>query len=69
MHSVTFVVNTLQRACQAYFGMKLRVQDKPWAPHKVCKNCNVTLYLWTKGSEISEVQGAYGLKKDPEPSQ
>ena len=38
-----------KRAYEAYFGMKLGDQDKPWAPHKVCKHCTETLRFWTQG--------------------
>ncbi|UYV77462.1 hypothetical protein LAZ67_15001094 [Cordylochernes scorpioides] len=37
------------RAYLAYFGIKLGDQDKTWAPHKICKTCVETLYLWIKG--------------------
>jgi len=33
----------------AYFGCKLGDQDKPWAPHVVCKLCEVTLSKWFNG--------------------
>ena len=35
---------------KAYFGVKLGDQDKPWAPHCVCKFCvEHLLREWTKG--------------------
>ena len=37
-----------QRAYEVYFGMKLGVQDKSWAPHKVCKHSRETLRFWTQ---------------------
>lgn len=30
--------------------MKLGDQEKPWAPHKVCKKCVESLWRWTKGT-------------------
>ena len=33
----------------AYFDVKLGDQDKPWAPHKVCKTCVENLRLWKNG--------------------
>ena len=36
-----------------YFKMKLGDQDKPWAPHKVCKTCEETLRLWFKSHKNS----------------
>ena len=38
-----------KRVYEAYFGMKLRDQDKSWVPHKVCKHCIETLRFWTQG--------------------
>ncbi|XP_076359557.1 uncharacterized protein LOC143251981 isoform X2 [Tachypleus tridentatus] len=38
-------------AYQAYFGMPVRDQDKPWAPHVTCEHCRKTLegwYRWKK---------------------
>lgn len=35
----------------AYFKLKLGDQDKPWAPHKVCRRCEEDLRLWFKGKK------------------
>jgi hypothetical protein len=35
----------------AYFGEKLRDQDKSWAPHKVCYVCVENLRKWSKGKK------------------
>ncbi|GBM27629.1 hypothetical protein AVEN_35283-1 [Araneus ventricosus] len=32
----------------AYFKLQLGDQDKPWAPHKVCRRCEEDLRLWFK---------------------
>ena len=45
-----------KKAYEAYFGMKLGDQDKPWAPHKVCKHCTETLRFWTQG-KVNSTQG------------
>lgn len=37
----------------AYFKLKLGDQDKPWAPHKVCRRCEEDLRLWFKGKKNS----------------
>lgn len=29
----------VRRACVGYFGVKITDQDRPWAPHTVCKIC------------------------------
>ena len=34
-----------KRAYETYFGMKLGIQGKSWAPHKVCKHCTETLQV------------------------
>lgn len=41
----------IQKVYFAYFGLKLGDQDKPWAPHKVCKTCEEDLRLWMKGKK------------------
>ncbi|KAI6647010.1 hypothetical protein LOD99_9009 [Oopsacas minuta] len=48
MQNITEFVN---RACDAYFKVKLGDQDKSWAPHKVCKSCVELLRSWSKGKE------------------
>ncbi|GBN99541.1 hypothetical protein AVEN_257229-1 [Araneus ventricosus] len=37
----------------AYFKLKLGDQDKPRAPHKVCRRCEEDLRLWFKGKQNS----------------
>jgi hypothetical protein len=39
----------VRKAYYAYFGMKLGIQDKSWAPHKVCCVCVEELRQWTQG--------------------
>jgi len=39
----------VKRAYVGYFGVKLRDQDKLWAPHIVCKTCTEHLRQWTNG--------------------
>ncbi|GBN18347.1 hypothetical protein AVEN_64902-1 [Araneus ventricosus] len=36
-----------------YYKLKLGDQDKPWAPHKVCRRCEEALRLWFKGKKNS----------------
>ena len=33
------ITDFVRKAYYAYFGIKLGDQDKPWAPHVVCKTC------------------------------
>ena len=40
----------VKQAYLAYFKEELGDQDKPWVPHKVCKNCVESLLMWTKGT-------------------
>ncbi|XP_069623312.1 uncharacterized protein [Ranitomeya imitator] len=40
----------VKQAYFAYFKVKLGDQDKPWAPHMVCKQCVEGLRMWTKGT-------------------
>lgn len=37
-------------AYEAYFGMPMGDQDKPWAPHVCCGSCRSTLEGWLRGS-------------------
>ena len=43
------ITEFVKKAYFAYFGVKLRDQDKPWAPYSVCKSCVEHLREWTKG--------------------
>ncbi|XP_058859314.1 uncharacterized protein LOC131702005 [Acipenser ruthenus] len=38
-------------AYKAYFGMPVRDQDKPWAPHFTCEYCKKTLEGWYRGEK------------------
>ncbi|XP_061410987.1 uncharacterized protein LOC133344802 isoform X2 [Lethenteron reissneri] len=38
-------------AYKAYFGMPVRDQDKPWAPHFSCKQLTQTLEGWYRGEK------------------
>ena len=39
----------VKHAYKAYFQVPLRDQDKKWAPHIVCHNCEEMLRDWMKG--------------------
>ena len=39
----------VKRAYKAYFAVHLGDQNKQWAPHVLCHNCEEMLYDWTKG--------------------
>ena len=54
-----------KRAYEAYFGMKLGDQDKPWAPHKVCKHCTERLRFWTQGKVNSMRFGVPVVWREP----
>ena len=41
------VTDLIKCAYDGYFGIKLGDQDKPWAPHMVCKTRIETLRGWT----------------------
>ena len=45
-HNISLFV---KRAYKAYFEVHLGDQDKRWAPHVVCHNCEEMLRDWTKG--------------------
>ena len=42
-----------KKAYHVYFKVKLGDQDKPWAPHIVCKSCKEHIREWTKGKRKS----------------
>ena len=53
----------VKRAYVGYFGVKLRDQDKLWAPHIVCKTCTEHLRQWTNGKKkLPEIWSASGLE-------
>ncbi|XP_045133910.1 uncharacterized protein LOC123517658 [Portunus trituberculatus] len=39
----------MREAYNAYFGMPVGDQDKPWAPHFTCELCKRTLEGWYRG--------------------
>ena len=43
------ITDFLKKAYLAYFKVKFGDQDKPWAPHIVCKICVENLRKWTNG--------------------
>ena len=47
------ITDFVRKVYRAYFGVKLGDQDKPWAPHVVCKSCVEHLRMWTKGKTKS----------------
>ena len=44
------ITEFIQKAYHAYFGIQFGDQDKPWAPHVVCKTCVEHLRQRTQGS-------------------
>ena len=59
------VIDFTKRAYEAYFGMKLRDQDKSWKPHKVCKHCAETLRFWIQGKVSSMRLGVPMVWREP----
>ena len=43
------ITTFVRRAYKAYFKRALDDQEKKWAPHFVCHNCEKILRDWTKG--------------------
>ena len=43
------ITDFIEKVYHTYFGVKLGDEEKTWAPHVVCSNCNSTLLRWTKG--------------------
>ena len=40
----------VKQAYFTYFKVKLGDQNKPWVPHKMCKQCVESLQMWTRGT-------------------
>ena len=55
----------IKHAYYSYFGIKLRDQDKVWAPHIVCKSCTEYIRLWTKGKKSSLKFGIPMIWREP----
>ena len=43
------ILSFVRRAYGSYFEIAVGDQDKKWAPHIVCHNCEEMLRDWTKG--------------------
>ncbi|GAB0091317.1 hypothetical protein DMENIID0001_061420 [Sergentomyia squamirostris] len=41
----------IQEAYYCYFGIRVTHQDKSWAPHVICTNCNTNLTGWYRGEK------------------
>lgn len=61
----TVISSFVKRCYHAYFGCKLGDQDKPWAPHIVCKSCVENLRLWFKGKSKSLSFGVPMVWREP----
>ena len=59
------VTDFLKSVYKVYFGMKLGDQDKPWAPHIVCKVCTESLRNWSKGCKTSMKFGIPMVWREP----
>lgn len=47
------ITSFVNEAYEAYFGIKIKDQDKSWVPHKVCRTCAESLRLWSKGGKTA----------------
>ena len=52
-HNRKTISDFVKHAYLAYFKVMLGDQDKPWAPHIVCKPCVEHLRQWAKKSRKS----------------
>lgn len=59
------ITDFVKRVYFSYFHVKLGDQDKPWAPHYVCKSCVEGLRNWTKGSRKSMPFGIPMIWREP----
>ncbi len=59
------ITSFVKRAYKAYFAVPLGDQDKKWAPHIVCHNCEEMLRDWTKGKRKSLPFGIPMVWREP----
>ena len=59
------ITEFIQKAYHAYFGIQFGDQDKPWAPHVVCKTCVEHLRQWTQGSRKPLKFGIPMIRREP----
>jgi hypothetical protein len=59
------ITDFVMKAYKAYFGMKLGDQDKPWAPHTVCRSCVENLRHWLQGKRRSLAFGIPMVWREP----
>ncbi|XP_076330758.1 uncharacterized protein LOC143236374 [Tachypleus tridentatus] len=55
----------VKRAYKAYFEIHIGDQDKQWAPHVVCHNCEEMLRDWTKGKRNGLPFGVPMIWREP----
>ena len=55
----------VKRAYKAYFEVHFGDQDKQWAPHVVCHNCEEMLRSWTKGKRNGLPFGVPMIWREP----
>ena len=59
------ITDFVRKVYIAYFKVKLGDQDKPWAPHIVCKACVENLRKWTNGTLASLKFGVPMVWREP----
>lgn len=64
--TLTSITGYIKQLYLAYFGMKVRNQDKSWVPHKVCKPCFNYLSSWFKGKKAALPFGIPMIWSKPE---
>ena len=47
------ITERVEKTYLRYFGVKIGDQDKPWAPHVICKVCQVKFIRWKSGTSSS----------------
>ena len=45
------IAHKMKTACKYYFGCKVGVQDKKWAPHTCRNSCNTQVLRWAVGKK------------------
>lgn len=65
LHQRRNITSFVRRAYKAYFEVSLGDQDKKWAPHIVCHNCEEMLRDWTKGKRKGLTFGVPMVWREP----
>ena len=59
------ITEKVEKSYLRYFGVKIGVQDKPWAPPVICKGCQIKFIRWENGASDSFKFGVPTIRQEP----